>query len=61
MDSKTLPRMNTDKRGSGKVGGGTVRSLSKRKVPHPYSRAEEGARAVTGIRDDESLSGAEFF
>ena len=25
----------------------------KHKVPHPYSRAEENARSLTGIRDDD--------
>jgi len=25
----------------------------KRKVPHPYSRADKSARSLTGIRDDE--------
>jgi len=28
---------------------------SKRKVPHPYSRAEESARSLHGCRDDEAL------
>jgi hypothetical protein len=28
----------------------------KRKIPHPYARAEDCARSLTGIRDDESKS-----
>src|SRR6476646_6805841 len=27
--------------------------MSKRKVPHPYSRAGEGARSLHGVRDDD--------
>jgi len=36
--------------------GGTlcfVVAKTKRKVPHPYSAAEETAASLTGIRDDE--------
>jgi hypothetical protein len=28
---------------------------SKRKIPHPYSRADENARLVDGVRDDDFL------
>jgi len=29
--------------------------ITKHKVPHPYSRADENARSLTGIRDDDQF------